>query len=661
VVHRFLHLKKPDRVITLSLTLITLLTLGILGLFITTTSRYIDETIASSSLNEARLIAARMEATFHWIAASTTVLADRYYPAAWVPEDVPGSGLVDLDYLSLLASTYPELVGFLFVDAYGRVLLNTDPRSGISELLDPGYFERQRADPQEAYQFSDALECGTSDGLILLVSYPIIDGGVFRGVIGASIDLCFYEELFSGLAIGKKGMASIRRSDTSRLLVRWPRVAGRMNNEATTIPPQQMVESGIDSGVVQYEGKTDAVVRVFAFQKLVGYPFYVLVGRSVSEQFFETWIFWIFMVGITFVVLGLIWLMLYQLKARQHQLQKSEAEFRAVVESQPDLVFRWLPDTTLTFANTNFISLFDKSQQQGMIGKKWLDLLEPAERELASKFLAQIQQDMKPVSFDFPVNFKDGIHRVFDCVNVPLHDEEGRLTEVQTVGRDVTERLQTQSRLKTALQEKAVLLREVYHRTRNNLQVVGSIVNIEAQKHRKTGFGDSLQTIEQRIECMGLVHQMLMGSSDLTTIDLLGFARTLTGSIVSAYSPEREIELDLSGDAVEVMVDEATPIGLVINELLTNSCKHAFRNGSKGRIRIHLELVEPGTLRLAYSDNGAGPDPVEAIRKSQGVGSLLIWSLVESQLGGTITVRSDRGLHYEIRVKIGGYSNRIPE
>ena len=156
-----------------------------------------------------------------------------------------------------------------------------------------------------------------------------------------------------------------------------------LNNETTTIPPQQMVESGMESGVVQYEGRTDSVVRVFAFQKLVSYPFYVLVGRSVSEQFFETRIFWIFMVAITIIILGIIWLLLYHLKARQHQLLKSTAEFRAMVESQPDLVFRWLPDTTLTFANSNFIALFDAGMRQDIIGRRWFELIEPEEQELA--------------------------------------------------------------------------------------------------------------------------------------------------------------------------------------------------------------------------------------------------------------------------------------
>ena len=231
---------------------------------------------------------------------------------------------------------------------------------------------------------------------------------------------------------------------------------------------------------------------------------------------------------------------------------------------------------------------------------------------------------------------------------------------MQTVGRDVSERLQTRLRLKTALQEKEILLREVYHRTRNNLQVIGSIVNIEAQKHRESGFGDSLLTIVQRINCMRLVHQMLMGSGDLTTIDLLGFARILAGSIVSAYSKEPEIELELGGDAVEVMVDEATPIGLGINELLTNSCKHAFKDSRKGRIQLHLELVEPGTLLLGYPDNGPGVASVEELENTQGIGNRLIWSLVESQLAGSITVRSAQELYFGIWMKLGGYSKRIP-
>ena len=147
-------------------------------------------------------------------------------------------------------------------------------------------------------------------------------------------------------------MVSIRRSDNSRLVGRWPDIQERRNNEAKHIPPQQHIEKGVGDGVVRYMGKTDGVDRIFAFHKIPTYPFYVLIGRAVHEQFAEWYKIAVTTVLLTFLALLLIGFFLHSLTKRQSSLQKSEAQYQAIVENQHDAVCRWLPETTLlTFAN----------------------------------------------------------------------------------------------------------------------------------------------------------------------------------------------------------------------------------------------------------------------------------------------------------------------
>lgn len=187
-------------------------------------------------------------------------------------------------------------------------------------------------------------------------------------MVVTTLNLHYFERLFSEIDVGRHGMISVRRTDSSRLVVRWPVMADRMNNEAKDIPPQKQIESGVSEGVVRYAGRTDGQDRIFAFKRVAGYPFYILVGRNVDEQF-AGWLKTTFLTSaFSIMALSLLGVFLQRLKKSETRLQKSEAQYRAVVENQTDAVCRWTPDTRLTFANTIYRELFgfaDKASSRG--------------------------------------------------------------------------------------------------------------------------------------------------------------------------------------------------------------------------------------------------------------------------------------------------------
>ena len=209
------------------------------------------------------------------------------------------------------------------------------------------------------------------------------------------------------------------------------------------------------------------------------------------------------------------------------------------------------------------------------------------------------------------------------------------------------ELLAANARLSQALEQRDLLLREVYHRVKNNLQVIDGIVTLQARRLTDPEAKSAMQALRRRLYALGLVHQQLMSSSDLKTFDVAPFLKELSENIIEGIGG-RDITLSVRAIPLEVGLDFAIPLGLLVTELVTNSLKHAFPQG-KGGIEVVLDRREDGTMVLVVSDNGTGYDMPEASQteKSSGLGTTLIDGLV-SQLKATINVRRMNGTISEV-------------
>lgn len=225
---------------------------------------------------------------------------------------------------------------------------------------------------------------------------------------------------------------------------------------------------------------------------------------------------------------------------------------------------------------------------------------------------------------------------------------EAELTQLnknleQRVEERTTELVAANTQLSQAVEQRDLLLREVYHRVKNNLQLIDSIVTLQARRLADPDAKNSLQGLRQRLYALGLVHQQLMSSSDLKTFDVAPFLKELSENIMEGVGG-REIGLSVRAIPLDVGLDFAIPLGLLVTELVTNSLKHAFPEG-RGKIEVALGRREDGTVVLVVSDNGAGYDILAAGKKA--LGAALIDGLV-SQLRATITVRRMNGTISEV-------------
>ena len=201
--------------------------------------------------------------------------------------------------------------------------------------------------------------------------------------------------------------------------------------------------------------------------------------------------------------------------------------------------------------------------------------------------------------------------------------------------------------LEVALGERTLLLREIHHRVKNNLQTVAAIVQLQRYRVDDPEVARQLDATAGRIASMGLLHQKLYGSDHYSAIRLDDYLTALIERIRESHEGETtRVDFDVRIAEVETNVETALPCGLIVNEAVTNSLKHAFVGRDHGRIEVVLDRLDDGAFRLRISDDGPGvPDIAES---SRGVGRQLIEGLVQ-QLDGELTKSTGHGTTYDVR------------
>ena len=201
----------------------------------------------------------------------------------------------------------------------------------------------------------------------------------------------------------------------------------------------------------------------------------------------------------------------------------------------------------------------------------------------------------------------------------------------------------------TALAQRDLLLREVYHRVKNNLQIIDSLLVLQARQLSDAAGKQALLGLRNRVYALGLVHHQLMESADLKTFDVAPFLKEITANLL-AGGAGREVGLSVRAIPLDVGLDFAIPLGLLVTELVTNSLKHAFPDGS-GQVEVVLERAADGSMVLVVADDGEGYPMAEDVPSAGriGLGSSIIEGLV-AQLKGTLVISADGGTRSEIRV-----------
>ncbi|MFP4336508.1 MAG: PAS domain S-box protein [Halothece sp.] len=220
--------------------------------------------------------------------------------------------------------------------------------------------------------------------------------------------------------------------------------------------------------------------------------------------------------------------------------------------------------------------------------------------------------------------------------------------EIVGVCRDISQRKEAEDQLKASLEEKELLLKEVHHRVKNNLQVISSIFSLQSQAIEDEKALALLEESQNRISSMSLIHEKLYQAANLTNIDFAEYIRDLAHHLLASYNVNPDwIQTEMNIESIPMNLDSAIPCGLLINELISNSLKHGFPNERRGRIYIFLGLIDEETLCLKVEDNGVGLPEDFNPSQATSLGISLITSLTQ-QLRGRLKFQNNPGASFEI-------------
>ncbi len=328
-----------------------------------------------------------------------------------------------------------------------------------------------------------------------------------------------------------------------------------------------------------------------------------------------------------------------QLEQRNTALRSSEAMLRLVTDNLPAMIGYWDRHLRNQFANADYRRWFGKSPEE-ILGHRIDELLVPDLYQMNRPFIEGALAGQRQ-EFARSIPGPDGLLRHSQATYIP-DTRTGQVEGFFVLVTDVTERVNSEKALAAALEEKNTLLKEVYHRVKNNLQVVQSLLNLQGRKVLDDGARTALREMAQRVRSMSLVHELLYRSANLTAVPLGGYVRALAHQLsMSAEHPTGEVRVTVEAPDIEIGMDTAIPLGLLLTELISNGFKHGFPAGRLGHIMVSFSADSQG-MRISVSDDGVGLPTGFDPSRSTSMGLQLACSLAR-QLGGELRFQSGPG------------------
>ncbi|HPQ04835.1 MAG TPA: histidine kinase dimerization/phosphoacceptor domain -containing protein [Methanothermobacter sp.] len=362
---------------------------------------------------------------------------------------------------------------------------------------------------------------------------------------------------------------------------------------------------------------------------------------SLGFSFFED----VFRVLMFFFVNTVTIFLSEQIDAQRRQLEESEKKYRSLFELSPKYILVLNLKGKILDLNKATSELIGLKKGK-LVGKSFeLGFILPERiKEIKEKLkIIEKGSEVKPYETKL-LDSKGNEHyvRVFSRL-VKIGGDDLLIVVIE----DLTDIKKTQKELEKTVKEKELLIKETYHRVKNNLMIISSLLSLQSRYLKDKRALELFKESENRARSMALIHERLYRSSNLKEIDIAEYLQTVASGIFNSYAiPGIKLNLDL--DKVKMDVELAIPIGLIVNELVTNSLKHAFPEGAEGEVNLKLKSLNDEIL-LEVSDNGVGfPDSLDW-QKTSSLGLQLVKSLSD-QINADVEMISDDGTTFRIKV-----------
>jgi len=340
---------------------------------------------------------------------------------------------------------------------------------------------------------------------------------------------------------------------------------------------------------------------------------------------------------------------LYKHEAEK-KIKESEERYRAIVESYDGYIYVNTSDYGIDFMNSKLKELV---KQNGK-GKLCYELIYQRNSPCpwcSNDLVLQGKTVRKEIQ-----SFKND--RWYYEVATPVYQPDGNILK-QSMIIDITERKRAEEDVIRSLEEKEIMLKEIHHRVKNNLQIISSLFRLQTTYVTDPAALKCLKDSKDRVNSLALIHEKLYGSKDFTRIDFSSYIQQLANHLYQAYGLNpNDIKLKLKTHVIFLGIDTAIPCGLILNELLSNSLKHAFPDGRKGEIGIDFFSDSQGNYNLILRDNGVGISSDLDINKIESLGLQLVSTLTR-QIGGNLELSKNAGTEFKIVFKEIDYRQRL--
>ena len=342
-------------------------------------------------------------------------------------------------------------------------------------------------------------------------------------------------------------------------------------------------------------------------------------------------------------------------KIAESLAHENEIYYRAIFENTGTAIIIIDQDMTISRVNSEVERLtgYSKAEIEGR--KKWTDFaIEDELDRIKGYYDLRYDPDKRPRDYETRGRGKEGNIKdlLVTVVNIP-----GTQKQLASL-IDITQRKNAENQIKSSLNEKKILLQEIHHRVKNNMQIISSLLNLQTRYVNDEEAVNILKESQNRVKSMAMIHEKLYQSKDLSHINFDDYIQSLVSNLFYSYNKEKtDIKPIFKVDNLSLNIDTAVPCGLIISELVSNSLKYAFPPETEGEILISLKLMDD-KYELIIRDNGMGMPVDIDFNKLETLGLLLVNTLTE-QLDGEITIIRDKGTEFIIRFEEQKYKNRI--
>jgi PAS domain S-box-containing protein len=353
-------------------------------------------------------------------------------------------------------------------------------------------------------------------------------------------------------------------------------------------------------------------------------------------------------------------------------LRESEARFRSVLDNSQDVIYRLNVKTgryEYISPSAETVVGFSQDELMALNSETSLAMIHPDDLPAMRAVLARLEDTGKG-ELEYRQRAKNGEYRWISNNMSLVRDSAGRPLYRNGNIRDITQRKRTEEALRKAheeleqrvrertaqlnesLEEKEILLREIHHRVKNNMQVISGLLMLQEEFSNDANIREILKESQNRIDSMALIHEKLYRSESIARVDFKEYINELVNALFYSYGiNESKVGFKVNAENISMGIDTAIPCGLIINELVSNSLKHAFPAGKKGEIEMSLSSTGEDKIEISVRDNGVGiPEGID-FRKTESLGLHIVNILVENQLHGEITMNKNNGTEFRIRFK----------